>query len=293
MQQRDGDTQTVSSTGPERGGSGLDVDWAVPVEAFTARSSTIVSVIAGLGAVVTVLSGIGALRRGRWKTGLARFGLGVVAGLIALTLRSSRERTGVQSGDGSTAEAATGTQGQPDSVEPEESTASTDQTDTTTTGPAAGSAVEPTVEGAGDGIERDADAAEETGYERFGAAAFDEYASEVPVPQHVFDVELLSLSAEAFWGVRERDDAVFVSHDFDSLQDADGVRYVGSSKIDGERTLSIPDVVLNHWSDAAGGGTVVESGTELTFATNDDLQADGQVLVVPAHSVDELLGEGG
>ncbi|QLK27043.1 hypothetical protein HYG81_05385 [Natrinema zhouii] len=125
-------------------------------------------------------------------------------------------------------------------------------------------------------------------YERLGAAAFDEHSSELPVPQRAFDQNILSLSSEAFWGIRE-DDAVFVSQEFDPIQDADGIRYVASTEIDGERTLTIPDTVLNHWDSVAGGGMAVAGGDEIVFVTADSLQADSQIRVVPEQWVDDVL----
>lgn len=133
------------------------------------------------------------------------------------------------------------------------------------------------------------DVPEQESYERLGEAAFNEHSNEVPVPQRIFNTGLLALDAEVFWGVRESDEAVLVSQQYDQLEERDGVRYVGSSQIDGERTLSIPGVVVNHWNDVAGGSTAVPSGTDLVFVTSDDLQEDGQVLVVPEQWSDDVL----
>jgi len=129
-------------------------------------------------------------------------------------------------------------------------------------------------------------------YERLGSASFDEHSGEIPVPQRAFDQHILSLRSEAFWGIREEDDAVFVSQEFDPIQDAGGIRYVASTEIDGERTLTIPDTVLNHWDSVAGGGMAVASGDEIVFVTADSLQADSQIRVVPEQWIDDVLEDG-
>ncbi|PGF16913.1 hypothetical protein CP556_12800 [Natrinema sp. CBA1119] len=135
------------------------------------------------------------------------------------------------------------------------------------------------------------DSGERESYERLGAAAFDEHSNEIPVPQRAFDQNILSLSSEAFWGIRE-DDAVFVSQEFDPIQDAGGIRYVASTEIDGERTLTIPDTVLNHWDSVAGGGMAVAGGDEIVFVTADSLQVDSQIRVVPEQWIDDVLEDG-
>lgn len=128
-------------------------------------------------------------------------------------------------------------------------------------------------------------------HERLGAAAFNEHTGQLPVPQRAFDLNVLALGSEVFWGVRESDGAVVVSQLFDPIQDGAGMRYVASSEVDDERNLKVPDAVLNHWDEVAGGGTAVVSGDELVFATTDDLRADSQLLVVPEQWVGELLGD--
>lgn len=134
--------------------------------------------------------------------------------------------------------------------------------------------------------------AERESYERLGAASFDEHSGELPVPQRAFDQHILSLRSEAFWGIREDDDAVFVSQEFDPIQDDGGIRYVASTEIDGDRTLTIPDTVLNHWDSVAGGGIAVASGDEIVFVTADSLQADSQIRVVPEQWIDDVLEDG-
>lgn len=136
-----------------------------------------------------------------------------------------------------------------------------------------------------------AEAPESVSYEALGEVAFNEHTNQVPVPQRIFNTKLLSLDAEVIWGVREADEAILVSQLYDPIQERDGLRYIGSSQIDEDRVLSIPDVALTHWDQVGGGGTAVASGTELTFLTSDGLQTDSQVLVVPEQWVDEYLGE--
>ncbi|MCU4972984.1 hypothetical protein OB955_09545 [Halobacteria archaeon AArc-m2/3/4] len=133
---------------------------------------------------------------------------------------------------------------------------------------------------------------EEPTLERIGEAAFDRKSGEIPVPQRVFNNNVLSLNAEAYWGIREADDAVVVSELFDPIQDGDGIRYVASTQIDGDRMLTVPDTVLNHWDGVAGGGTAVASGDGLVFGIDDSLRSDGRLLVVPAVWADDLLSEG-
>jgi hypothetical protein len=130
---------------------------------------------------------------------------------------------------------------------------------------------------------------EEVSYERLGEAAFNEHSNEVPLPQRIFNVELLALDDEVFWGVRERDDAVILSKLFDPIQEQAGVRYVGSSEIDGDRVLSIPGVVVDHWNQIGVSDTAVPSGTELVFLTSDEHTAASQVLVVPEQWSGEFL----
>ncbi|WP_226007617.1 hypothetical protein [Natrinema salinisoli] len=129
-------------------------------------------------------------------------------------------------------------------------------------------------------------------YERLGAAAFDEHSSEVPVPQRAFNRNILSLNSEAFWGIRDGDDAVFASQEFDLMRDGDEMQYVASSEIDGDRTLTIPDAVLDHWDIVAGGGMAVAGGDDIVFVTSDSLQADGQVRLVPEQWADDVLESG-
>jgi hypothetical protein len=148
--------------------------------------------------------------------------------------------------------------------------------------------------------ETDRGAATETGegsagvpgvsHDRVGAAAFDEHTSEVPAPQQVFNQQYLSLDAEAVWGIRG-DDVVVVSQQYDAIEATDSIEYVASTQVDGNRVLTIPDRITDHWDEVAGGGMAVESGDDVVFATSDDPEADWQLLVVPAAWADEILDE--
>lgn len=139
--------------------------------------------------------------------------------------------------------------------------------------------------------ERDSGPLEKESYERLDEATFDEHHDRVPLSQRVFDTGLLSPDAKAYWGVHETDETVVVSQRYDSIEQRDGVRYIGSSRIDEERMLPIPGLVMNHWDNAAGGSTAVAAGTELVFVTRGDLREDGQVLVVPEQWLDDVLEE--
>lgn len=127
--------------------------------------------------------------------------------------------------------------------------------------------------------------------ERLGEAALDGQSHEVPAPQRAFNRGFLAHSTETFWGVRDRDDAVLVSADYDALSGRDGVTYVASSQIgDDARELPIPDAVLDHWDEVLG-GTAVAGGDDILFATTDDLEADGLLWVLPAAWADDVFGE--
>ncbi len=128
-------------------------------------------------------------------------------------------------------------------------------------------------------------------YERLGAAAFDEHSSEVPAPQRAFNQGELSLNAEAFWGVRDADGAVAVSREYDHIDERPAFRYVASSEVDDERTLRVPDAILDHWDSLTDGGVAVVSGTDIVFATSDAFADDAMLLVVPEQWTDEILDE--
>ncbi|WP_222917917.1 hypothetical protein [Natrinema sp. SYSU A 869] len=194
-------------------------------------------------------------------------------------------------------EGAVDTEDVDSSPEPESDVdaAGIDQTDVAGSGPDEERLADAAAESAGsetesEAAEREPSAAEPESYERLGAAAFDEHSSEIPVPQRAFNRNILSLRSEVFWGIRD-DDAVFVSQQFDPIQDGDGIRYVASTEIDGDRSLTIPDAVLNHWDTVAGGGMAVASGNDITFLTTDSLQADSQVRLVPEQWLDDVLAD--
>ena len=148
--------------------------------------------------------------------------------------------------------------------------------------------------GAGEGaaIEKgidvgEAPAAEEV--DRLGQAALDGQSREVPAPQRAFNQGFLAHSAEAFWGIRRRDDAVLVSQNYDAIADRDGVEFVTSSEIgDDVRELPIPDAVRDHWDTVFGGGSAVNGGDDVLFVTTDDLSADSLLWVLPAAWADDL-----
>ncbi|QLG62226.1 hypothetical protein [Halorarum salinum] len=133
--------------------------------------------------------------------------------------------------------------------------------------------------------------AETEDVDRLGEAAFDRQSREVPAPQRAFNQGFLAHSAEAFWGIRTRDDATLVSQDYDAIEGRDGVRYVASSEIGEDvRELPIPDAVLDHWDEVIGGGTAVTGGDGILFVTTDDLAADGLLRVLPAEWADDVSG---
>lgn len=130
-----------------------------------------------------------------------------------------------------------------------------------------------------------------TDYQRLGGASVDGESRAVPVPQQAVNVELLKLDGEAYWAVRERDDAVVVSQLYDPLEDDDGVRFLTSSMVDDERLVQVPDAVVDHWEGVYGGGTAVAGGDRLEFVTSDELADDEQMLVLPAWQVEDVIGE--
>lgn len=125
-------------------------------------------------------------------------------------------------------------------------------------------------------------------YERLGTETVDEQRLLISVPQRAINLELLTVGAEAFWGVRDDDGVVVVSGRYDPLTE-EGYRYVASSQIDEDRTLSIPDAVFDHWNKAAGGDTAITDGDSFAFATSEALRADSQLVVVPEERIDEVL----
>ncbi|SFK87667.1 hypothetical protein SAMN04487950_1581 [Halogranum rubrum] len=232
------------------------------------RSAERTEVATALGAVASVVAGVRSLRRGDRTGGLLRLGFGTALGVATLARRRSTRSSTPSDGEaGTTIPIEDGEQRAP----PEE------EVETGTHAPETATQLH---------------IPERESPRRLGSAAFNEYSNRLPMPQHVFDTGLLALGAEVFWGVREADDAVLVSQLYDPIQDGAGLRFVGSTQVDDERMLSVPDVVLNHWDRVAGGGMAVTSGTRLVFITTDALREDSQLLVVPEEWAEELPEEG-
>lgn len=125
-------------------------------------------------------------------------------------------------------------------------------------------------------------------YERLGAAAFDEYSNEVPAPQQAFDREFLSPHKEVYWGIGASSDPVVCTQSYDDLDDLPGVDYVASSRVDEERTVSVPDRIVDHWNELAGTDVGVPGGTGIVFATSDTLARHHCLAVVPEPWVDDI-----
>lgn len=232
------------------------------------RTAERTEVVTTLGAVASVAAGVRSLRRGDRTRGLLRLGFGTAIGVATLVRRraTSPETTSDSEEEGTTIPIEDGEQRAPSERQPE----------------MASQAPETPAQ---------LHIPERESPRRLGAAAFNEYSNRLPMPQRVFDTSLLTLGAEVFWGIREADGAVLVSQLYDPIQDGAGLRFVGSTQVDDERMLSVPDVILNHWDRVAGGGTAVTSGTRLVFVTTDALREDSQLLVVPEEWAEELPGE--
>lgn len=255
---------------------------------------------AGVVGGVGLLRGVRALRRGQRLRGLTRLVLGGLLVGLAVSQRRSRAGRGGDGGSGASSDAGTVAPDAGGTERPTERGGGGERAE----GPDAGTQAET-------GAETDADASDESrgqrsddgtgastegggeseSIDRLGEAAFDEHSRQVPVPQRAFNRGFLSLNDEAHWGVRESDDAVLVSRNYDPLDETEGVRYVASTGINDERMLTVPAEVLDHW-EAVAGGTAVVSGDDLSFVTTDDLKADDQLMVVPER-LDEGAGESG
>lgn len=249
------------------------------------RSGAVTTIISGVG----LLGGLRALRSGERKRGLTRLAFGAAFLVAALAQRRSRRRGRepdskdtdvVDAGPDAemAAEAAS-------DVGENEYVASQAAAEVTGTSPDVTSDETATAE-------EDTDAGNDPQTEeihRLGEAAFDRQSREVPVPQRAFNQRFLAHSAEAFWGIRARDDAVLVSQDYDAVEDRAGVRYVASSEIGQDvRELPIPDAILDHWDEVIGGGTAVTGGDDILFVTTDGLAADGLLRVLPAKWANEV-----
>jgi len=123
-----------------------------------------------------------------------------------------------------------------------------------------------------------------------GAAAFDGHGLQVPVPQRALDQGYLS-PGEVFWGVRLADGAVVVSDLFDPIWDDEDYHYVGSSEVAEDRTLRVPDAVLDNWDRVYQGGDAVVGGDDLTFLTTPELTERDQLRVVPEAWLESVMGE--
>ncbi|ELZ12430.1 hypothetical protein C478_10151 [Natrinema thermotolerans DSM 11552] len=305
MSQRDSTTETDEEPADERRVAGIDDALAEALD--TVRSGVRSGAPAGAAGFASLLSGVRALRRDDRGHGYLRLGAGGLLLVIAIDQRrAARDRTGVEPSDvASTSPDIEGLEGRERNAGREDhaggdaasevARTSIDIEDAASSPESGDAASGPTTAAESGDAEREPDAAEVAepeAYEQLGAAAFDEHSSEVPVPQPAFDRTILSLGSEVFWGIREADDAVVVSGQFDPIQDGDGIRYVASSEVDGERSLTVPDTVLNHWDAVAGGGLAVASGDDLVFLTTDSLGADDQIRVVPEQWLEDVIENG-
>ncbi|WP_225335776.1 hypothetical protein [Halomicrobium urmianum] len=225
--------------------------------------------VPAVGVGFAVLRGVRAFRDGRRRRGIASLAAGALLAALAVGLgRSARE-----SADRPMDAAASEDRGAPAGTEAAGAEATDSEAD-----PTEPEYDEPTIP-------------DDETYERLGAAAFDEHSSEVPAPQRAFNQGELSLNAEAFWGVRDADGAVAVSREYDHIDERPAFRYVASSEVDDERTLRVPDAILDHWDSLTDGGVAVVSGTDIVFATSDAFADDAMLLVVPEQWTDEILDE--
>jgi hypothetical protein len=265
--------------------------------------------------IVSLVGGLRALRRGKRVRGLAGIGAGALLLRTAATRRRARgegapdQRDVVpgpdldaadlgregETGAGSGAGASTETDlEEADVVDRSPDLEDLDERET----PHAdvereGDVDETDVVRTGIDVDAAASASIEDRYERVGAAAIDGQSHRVPAPQRAFNRGYLSSGAQAHWGVRETDGAVAVSGDWDSIQDAEEIRYVASTEIEADgRRMRVPDEVLDHWDEGGCGGTAVSGGDELVFLTAEGLKEGGQLWVVPEEMAGELPEEG-
>jgi hypothetical protein len=294
----------------------------VPYLRRTAKSDAVLASVGG----TALLGGLRAFLRGKRRRGLTQLSFG--AALLATALARRRFRTrgegpdveerdvvdggpdvdsvadetggaGVDHASGDAAAAVTDTSPDVEDVSSGRdsdsdagSEAAVDQRDVVDTGVDTEDSAEESEREAGES-EREAedDGAGGTDFDdadRLGEAAFDGQSREVPAPQRAFNRGFLAHSAEAFWGIRTRDDAVLVSQDYDAIEGRDGVRFVDSSEIgDDARELPIPKAILDHWNVVSGGDTAVAGGDDVLFVTTDDLATDGVLCVLPAAWADD------
>lgn len=232
--------------------------------------------------VVGLLSGLRTFLAGERKLGLRRLALGVGFLTAALVQRRSRNRSGepdveeTEVGDTDAIADEVGGAGEEDHAA---SKSAVEIADTS-----------PDMEDVEPGLESDAATDAETeDIERLGEAAFDSQSREVPAPQQAFNRGFLSHSSMVCWGIRERDGAVLIAQDYDTIEGRDGVKYVASSEIGTDvREIPIPEVVLNHWDEVIGGGMAVTGGDDILFVTTESLATDGLLRVLPAEWADGL-----
>ena len=325
MSQTDTSPQSESGDSTTRAGAGRARRYTSKVAPYLRRGVESNAVTASIGAL-GLINGLRALRAGKRGRGLAKLGFG--AAVLAVTIARRRsggrgaasdvdesdvvdtgpdvesvadETGGAGEDDHATGDAATsvadtapdigdvGSGLESDSGSDAEST-SVDQRDVVETGADSDALAAATEREPGDETDA-ADTATGTGdVDHLGEAAFDEQSREVPAPQQAFNRGFLAHSAEAFWGVRTRDDAVLVSQDYDAIEGRDGVEYVASSEIGTDvRELPIPDAVLDHW-DEMSGGTAVTGGDDILFVTSDDLAAAHLLRVLPATWAGDAFG---
>lgn len=263
--------------------------------------------VPGLAGFLSLLGGLRALRRGSTKRGVAAIlvGGGLLAGVVARRRDSGRTTDvqvsdvvntgpaleggadagdGREDGTGAAGTSVVGTspdigaasEGIPDEDDPD--TGEIDQREVARTG--------------ADELDATGETAETAAIDRLGLAAFDRQSREVPVPQRAFNQQYLAHGAEAYWGIRERDDGVLVAGDYDAMESREGVDYVASSEIGPDaRELPIPDTVLDRWDEVYGGGTAVTGGDDILFVTTDALSAHRVLRVLPAAWAEDTFGQ--
>jgi hypothetical protein len=241
----------------------------------------------GIVGVIGVLRGLRSVRRGQRDRGFGELALGGVLLAVAVAQRQSSREAAEEPGLVDTGPDAEGVAGEAGGGSVDEGAH--------TTGEAAAAAVDSTPDVPSDRAAAQPDTesgelARPEAVDRLGEAAVDSQSREVPVPQRAFNQGFLAHSAEAFWGIHDRDDAVLVSQDFDAVQGRDGVKYVASSEIgEDARELPIPTAVLTHWDEVGGGGTAVAGGDDVLFVTTDGLEADHLLRVLPSAWAGDLL----
>lgn len=253
---------------------------------------------AGLGGGLMVLRGFRAFRRGRRVRG----GVRVLAGVLLLAMAGRRRRSASgQGGPGTGVDQQDVVDTSPDVEHVDE--AGLDEEEHAS-GDAAREVAESSVdvEDVSDGADAEAtgdqsadaetegqvdfEAEAESPQEVIGEGTFDARRG-VPVPEPAFDEGFLELESEAFWGIREHDDAVFVSHRRAVFEDGGGIEYVTSSEVDDQQLLSVPEAVLNHWEGVDDAEPMTDAD-ELVFATTEDLRWVDVLWIVPEHRADEF-----